>query len=120
MMAAARYDIAVEQGATFNRVITWLDPAGAPISLTGARVEFQWRAPDGPPLVNFDSAALTAGLTLGHALDATGVINFSVSNTLTAALSFGSGAWDLFVTLAGGERERLLYGNVKLLRSVTR
>lgn len=117
-MAAAKYDIVVEQAATFNRVITWLDSAGAPINLTGARVQFQWRAPDGPPLVDFDSGALTTGLTI-TALNATGVINFTVSKDITAALSFGSGAWDLFVTLAGGVRERLLYGNVKFVRAVT-
>lgn len=34
-MAAGRYDTIIEQGATFSRTITWKDPSGAGINLTG-------------------------------------------------------------------------------------
>lgn len=115
-------DIFVEQGATLSRSITWVGPAPAsvPVNLTGARVEFQWRDPNGVLVVDFDSTALTAGLTLDTPLGVSGVIAFSVSAALTAAMSFGTAAWDLFVTLAGGERDRLAHGTVKLTRAVTR
>lgn len=120
-MAAAKYDLVIEQGATLRRVIVWRDSAGAPIDLTGARVLFQVRAnvAASTALIDFDSATLASGMTIGP-LDDTGTIDFSVSDELTLALNFQTAAWDLFVESAGGEREKVLEGSVKLLRSVTR
>lgn len=114
-----RYDLVVIQGATLSRSITWTDPVGVPVNLTGGRVEFQWRTPIGAPVVDFDSSALTAGLTLDVPLGASGVIAFSVSKDITAQLSFPKAVWDLFVTLPT-RRKRLLFGSVLLVRAVTR
>jgi len=121
-MPAATHNLTIEQGATLRRVITWKAPGGDLVDLTGARVEFQVRTSitaSGPPLLKFDSDNLVSGMTIGP-LDTTGVIDFRVDGSVTSGLSFKTGEWDLFVTLAGAERDKLLKGKVTLDPSVTR
>lgn len=122
-MAAYTYELVIEQGATLRRKLVWKDKAKVAIDLTGARVEFQVRpsSEDGKlqdPVIDFDSTALTTGQTLGP-LDVTGVIEFAISDTITRALSFGTGQWDMFVTLAGADRDKLVKGPSSLDLAVT-
>lgn len=121
-MPALKYTLVIEQGATFRRKVIWKDKTGALINLTGARVEFQVRETRVSPLtlIDFDSNMLTAGQSLGHALDATGIIHVVLSDTITSALNFTAGVWDMFVTIAGGERDKLFYGTSALKSAVTR
>jgi hypothetical protein len=120
-VAAAKYDLLIEQGATLRRVIVYRDPNGAPIDLTGSRV--LWQVRDHPEsattILSFDSDNLLTGQTCGP-LDATGTIDFAVSDEVTATLDFTLARWDLIVESAGGERDRLLEGKATLDRGVTR
>jgi hypothetical protein len=120
-VAAAKYNLEIEQGATLRRVITYTDPDGALIDLTGSRVLWQIRDnPDAPvAILSFDSDNLTTGQSCGP-LDATGTIDFSVSDEITSVLDFSLAQWDLVVESAGGERDRLLEGKATLDRGVTR
>lgn len=118
---AAKHNIVIEQGATFPLYVTWNDPDGSPIDLTGARVRLQVRQTPASTakLVDFDSAALVAGQTIGP-LNTTGVISIKLSAALTAPLTFTLAEWDLVITLAGGEVTRLLEGKASVSPSVTR
>lgn len=118
---AARYDLKIEQGATFTRTILWRDSTGAPVNLTGYIVRFQFKASAGASasLLSFDSSALTTGQTLA-ALDTTGTITFTLADELTAAFAFSTAAWDLLVESPGGQRFRLAQGAVVVSPSVTR
>ena len=40
-MTAAKYDIQIEQGATFRRVLRWEQSDGTPVDLTGATAKMQ-------------------------------------------------------------------------------
>jgi len=118
---AAQYDLIVEQGATLPLNITWKAPNGTPINLTGFRVRAQIRetAESDSILLSFDSAALTAGMTIG-ALNSSGVIDITIAPSVTSTLSFGVAAWDLIVISPGGVVDRLVQGTATLIKTVTR
>lgn len=120
-MAAAKYDLVIEQGATLRRVIRYRDSTGADVDLTGARVRFQVRqnADSADTFLDFDSDNLQDGMTIGT-LDDSGTIDFTVSGDLTALLDFTLARWDLLVITAGGETDRVLEGKASLDRAVTR
>lgn len=120
-MSAASYDLAIEQGADFPLRITWEDAAGVPINLTGYRIRLQFRAQltDTVKLLDFDSSALSAGMTIGT-LNSTGIIAINLSSAITSAFTFTKAAYDLTATSAGGTVTRLIEGAARLDKAVTR
>lgn len=118
---AAKHNIVIEQGATFPLYVTYNDPSGAPVDLTGARVRFQVRqtVESASKLVDFDSSSPTTGQSIA-ALDTTGVISIKLAPSATSPLNFQLAEWDLVVTTAGGEATRLLEGKASVSPAVTR
>ena len=125
-MAAARYSFIVEQGATTNIQLKWEDASGS-INLSGYSGRMQIR-----PTV--DSS--TVYLTLSSSLDVDGTgLNMSGSDGVTAVqsgsigiyisaatsslLNFDTAYYDLEM-VSGNEVTRLLEGQVKLSKNVTR
>lgn len=121
-MSAKLYTLEIEQNATRRFKLLWKDKDGVPVNLTGARVEFQVRESrdSEDPVIDFDTSALTTGQSLATPLNTTGVIEWVLSKDFTAALDYTAGVWDMFVTIAGGERRKLLKGPSQLEHSVTR
>lgn len=122
-MSAATYDLHIDKGSTYRASIEWLDPAGVPIDITGYRILFQIRhyAQAASPLLSFDSAALTAGQTLGP-LNATGIVAFTLSDEVTAAAALVEGihVWDILVESASGVRDKLARGLAYVNPAITR
>lgn len=120
-MPAAKYNLEIEQGATFRRIITWRDSDGALINLTGYQILFQVRRTlvSEDTLIDFDSSALATGQTIGP-LNATGIIDITLSATLTGDLDFDNAKWDLVTVSPGSVRDRILEGVVNLDKAVTR
>lgn len=120
-MPAAKHNIVIEQGATFPLYITWKDPQGVPIDLTGYRIRMQIRQSPSAAgtLVSFDSGALVTGQTIG-ALDGSGVIDIRLAPSITSLLTFTSAEWDLTAESAGGVVSRLLEGKASVSLAVTR
>src|SRR5258706_6755804 len=120
-MAAVQYDLHIDRGSTARTSIQWLSPDGTPINLTGYRVLFQFRkyAQAVAALVSFDSAALTAGQTIGT-LSPTGTVDFSLSDELTELIPEGIHVWDILVESPTGVRDKLAYGLVYVSPDVTR
>lgn len=121
-MAAATHNLVIEQGSTFNLNITWQDPEGSPVDLTGYSIRMQARedfdSPD--PIIDFDSDNLSAGQTIGT-LDATGVIDITLADEITAALDFDTKVlYDVVAESAGGEVYRVVQGKITLKKGVTR
>jgi hypothetical protein len=117
-MPAAKYDLAMEQGATFTQTITWQDSNNAPIDLTGATASMQIRtatanSAPGTPLVDLE---VGSGLTLGGTA---GTITITVTPTQTMSLTVPRAMYDLYVTLPGGQKWRLLEGAVAIDPTVT-
>ncbi len=119
-MAAGLYDLYIEQGATFTKIITWKDSAGDPIDLTGFVARMQIRQTISASAVLYSATTENGGITLGGAA---GTITITFPAADTAAFSFVTGVYDLELAssaLAGAEVTRLLEGGVVVSKEVTR
>ena len=117
-MAAAKYNLKIEQGATFSSPITWAagDPA-VPVNLTGCTARLQIRKKIEDIVVLLELTTENGGITLGGV---TGVITLRVSAVATAAIQWVTGVYDLEIVFAGGVVRRLLSGAVSVSKEVTR
>lgn len=114
-MSAGKLNLIIEQGATFDEVLTWKDANDDPINLTNYTARMSIKDDyDGAELLSLTTA--NQRLVLGGAA---GTITFNVSATDTAALTFDEAIYDLELEDSGGVVERLVEGNVKLNRNVT-
>ena len=111
-MAAAKYDITIEQGSTFRKEITWQDSTGTAINLAGCTAKAQVRE---------DFATAEAALTFTVNIAASeGKITLTSPATTTSGYALPFGVWDLVVTASNGTATRLLEGNVALSPEVSR
>ena len=128
-MAAGKYSFVIEQGSTLNFEIQYKDSTGTPINLTGYSGKMQIRS-------DYADNNPTTYITLSSSLasDGTG-LNFSGSNGSTplssgsiaviisavssSAFTFDTAKYDLELTY-GSTVTRILEGNIKLSKEVTR
>lgn len=117
---AGLYNITCQQGATFQRQITWTDSARDAYNLTGYTARMQVRANTTSNTV-ITSLSTSAGydgtITLGGTA---GTVDLLISATNTAALTAGQYVYDLELVSGGGVVTRLLEGNFKVTAEVTR
>lgn len=115
-MPAAKYDLALEQGATFVRTFTWTNPDTTPVDLTGATAHLQIRT-GVANIVNTTLLDLTqgSGITLGGTA---GTITITFTASQTASLTVAKAQYDLYVTI-GSTVTRLLEGSVTIDPTVT-
>ncbi|MEN6621505.1 MAG: hypothetical protein ABFD50_08160 [Smithella sp.] len=105
----------IEQGADWVQSLTLKDSNGDPINLTGATAKMQFR-----PTVNGDlviDLSNGSGITLGGAL---GTIDMEIDNTVTDDLTAVSLVFDFFITWSTGKTDRLFYGQVDVIKRITR
>lgn len=117
-MPAYKLKLAIEQGATFTKVITWKTGAFAvPVNLTGcsARMHIRAELEDLIPLLVLTTA--NGRIALGGVA---GTITITLSATETAALAWTTGVYDLEVEFPGGLVVRRLAGAVTVSPEVTR
>lgn len=115
-MAAADYDLLIEQGATFELSIVWKDDEGTPIDITGYSARMQIRQTyDTDPVISLTSAS-GGGIVLGGA---TGTIDITIGANTTDDIEIRRGRYDLELELAGVVT-RLIQGGVDISREVTR
>lgn len=110
------YDLCIQQGATFTRVITWKQD-GALVNLTGYTARMQLRATTEAAQALIELTTANNRITLGGSA---GTITLTISATDTAALTAGRAVYDLELVSAGGIVTNLLGGVVNILRNVTR
>jgi hypothetical protein len=114
-MAAGSYNFLIEQGTTFNLVLTWrIDDVL--VNLTGYTARLQARI-DTQATSTIFSLTSGSGITLGGAL---GTITIAQDATTTAALPSGIYVYDLELQSSGGTVTRLVQGNVTISPEVTR
>jgi hypothetical protein len=113
---AGRYNMNVDQGATFERVITWNDSAGNPVNLGGYTARMQVRQRFVSPTTVL-SLTTGSGITLGGAL---GTITLLASASTTAQIATGEYLYDLELVSGGGVVTRLLQGLFTVNAEVTR
>lgn len=115
-MAAGRYTIQAEQGATLTLSMTWKDPAGQVIDLTGYTARLQVRrsaTASGDPLLE---ATEGDGITLGGTA---GTIAIEISADAMAGLPAGDLRYDLEL-VSGSQVTRLIEGVFKVSPEVTK
>ena len=107
-------DLIIEQGATFYRKIAMTDSDGVVVDLTGASASMQIRADYGGEIIADSTSNITLTIT-----EASGFIEVTIAPTVTAAISYREGKYDVEVTYASGTVERILQGDVVICREVT-
>lgn len=129
-MAAGRYLLTIEQGATTDLLLEYKDSNGNPVDLTGYAARMQIRP-------SVDSSTVYLSLTQVTGSDGTGLnlrpmsssvtlpqtsgsIGLFISAASSSALNFTEGVYDIELNSPGGIVTRLLEGIVKLSKEVTR
>jgi hypothetical protein len=112
---AGEYNFTIEQGATFNLLMTWKIDNVA-VNLTGYTARLQARI-DVDETDTILSLTTGAGITLGGAA---GTISLDQTATQTALLPKGEYVYDLELQSSGGIVTRLLQGELNISAEVTR
>lgn len=121
-MAAGRYDLVIEQGATFSRQVTWQNQDGSAVNLTGYSIagKIRRKTSDNQPIISFTTAITDA---------ANGIFTFSLTATQTASLPVNHGAtaekeyldcvYDIEATV-GSTKYRVIEGLARISPEVTK
>jgi hypothetical protein len=130
-MAAAPYDIQLEQGETFNPVWTWNWPGAGLFNFTGYSAHMQIRSTYYASTVLVDLHSSSGGIILGGAAGTTQPIitaaasaalisgPVALSQVLNGRSVYLLGAYDLKITDSGGNVSVLMGGNVWIAPQVT-
>jgi hypothetical protein len=116
-MAAAKYNILIEQGATFQLNLLWKDSAGTPIDLSGYTARMQVRRKVDSPTTLLSLTTENGGIALGGI---TGTIAVVAQATATDDISEKIGVYDLELVDGSGVVTRLVEGCVTISPEVTR
>lgn len=113
---AGKLNMVIEQGATFNPVLTYQDSTGTAIDLTSftARMKIKDARTDVAALEELTTE--NGGITLGGVA---GTIALLFSAVDTAAMTWESGVYDLELISGSGIVTRLLQGVVTVSAEVT-
>ena len=116
-MPAAKYNLEVEQGATFTLALAYKDANDVPINLTGYSARMQIRHKAGSASALIDATTANGKIVL---VAADGGITVTVPATDTDALTVTTGVYDLEIEDASSVVTRLLQGTVAISKGVTR
>ncbi len=116
-MAAAKYDLTIEQGADFSKSFVLKNPDGSVKDLTGHTARMQVRQYVFEDTVLLEATTANGGITLNVV---TGTLTVKFSSALTSALTMKSGVYDIELINSTGEVNRLLKGSVSFDPEVTR
>lgn len=114
---AGDYDFTVDQGATFNNVLTWKNSDNTPINLTGYTARMQVRADYDATVIVLELTTTNGRITLGGSA---GTITLNVAATVMAAVNYGKYVYDIELISSGGVVTRLLMGNFTIRPEVTK
>jgi hypothetical protein len=111
-MSAGVYNITIEKGTTFNKLITVKDGNGVVVDLTGAtaRSKFRERPRDN------NSYSFTVEITDA----ANGVVSWIMGADVTATLPSNKGYYDLEIVYGDSTVQRILTGSVEVTEFINR
>lgn len=120
-MAAHKFKIQIDQGATYDKTLTWKAGENAatavPVDLTGCAARAQIRAEVESPTVLLDLTTENGRIELGGPA---GTIRILIDAATTATIAWESGVYDLEVVFTDGTVVRRLAGGVQVSKEVTR
>ena len=105
-------NIFIDQGADFTTTVTVTDSNGDAVSLVGYSAAAQIRK-------SYSSSTSTA-FTTSISNASGGEITITLSDSQTAALEAGRYLYDVLITASGGDKTRVVEGQVTVNPSVTR
>lgn len=117
-MAAFKYNIKLDQGATNRELFTW--KSGTPatlVNLTGCTAKAQVRSSKDNEVVLIELSTTDGSIVLGGAL---GTVELIFSPATTIGVEWRSAVYDVEVTLSNGDIRRLVEGSITLSPEVTR
>lgn len=115
---SGKYNITIEQGATWSQSFQYKDSSGVAIPLTGYTARMQCRATKESASTVINLTTENGGITI---TPATGTVVCTLSATATAALTAGElGLYDLEIVSTGGVVTRLIEGRITVSREITR
>jgi len=112
-MAAGYTELFLEQGSTFNTIITLDGNDGESFNLIGYTATSQMRK-------SFYSSNAAATFNVSTGDGVTGSIVMSLESANTANIAAGRYVYDVYVTSAAGYRSRVLEGIVNVSPQVTK
>ena len=115
-MAAGTLDFTIEQGATFNLLLTWKINNVA-VNLTGYTARLQARIDVEEIETVLSLTTANGGITLGGAL---GTISLDQTAVQTTLLPAGTYVYDLELIASNGTVTRLVQGELDISPEVTR
>jgi hypothetical protein len=118
---AARYDLTIEQGATFERTFRWEDSEGAPVDISSYSVRMSIRSTRASTTPLATSTGGTPAIVIVKT-GVTGVFTCSIIAFRTALLDFTNAVYDieLYTDDSPSVVYRIFQGNVTLSREVTK
>ena len=111
-MSAGTYNFILEQGATFNRILT-VQENGSAMDLTGYSVASLMRS-------THDSSTVVGTFTCTISNASGGVITMTMTNSTTGAIEEGIYVYDVEIASGVGTVTRLMEGTVTVNPEVTR
>ena len=115
-MAAGTLDFTIEQGATFNLLLTW-KINGTPVNLTGYTARLAARVDVEDTEVILSLTTSNGGITLGGSA---GTISLDQTATQTTILPAGTYVYDLELIASNSTVTRLVQGELLISPEVTR
>ncbi len=117
-MSAGFHHFIIEQGATFQKILTLKDSAGSVINLSGySGAEMDLRLDSDSSTTVKTLTTANGGIVNGGSA---GTLTLLISATDTASLTAGDGVYDLELTDASGKVDRLLEGTYSIRGNVSR
>jgi len=111
-MSAGTYNFTLEQGATFNRILT-LQENSAAMNLSGYSVASKFRS-------THDSSTVVGTFSCTITDASAGKLTLSMTNSATSAIEEGIYVYDLEITSGAGSVTRVLQGKITVSPEVTR
>lgn len=116
-MSFFKYDLVIDQGATFTEDLTW--KTGKPalgVDMSGCQARIQFREEIGSTAVLYEMTTQTGEITLGMQ----GEVHLEIDAVTTAGFTFTDAVYDLEIVFPNGFVKRLTQGKVKVTPEVTR
>jgi hypothetical protein len=114
-MTAGIYNFTIDQGSVWDLEITYQDPNGVPINLTGFTAKMQLRTDYNSPTADLTLTTGGGGIVI---TGATGVVDISASAAQTGALAPAFYVYDLEL-ISGTNISRLIQGQITIAEQVT-
>ena len=116
-MAAVKYDFTIEQGATTTKPFVWKSSDGQPVDLTGYSVRMQVRRNVSSPDVLLEASTENGRFQLDAE---SGKFTLVLSATITSAITWQTGVYDIELTDSDSVVTRLIQGQIDVSKEVTR